>query len=92
MFLFKSLEILLFAFFGFSRHEYKGSRHCFRNFGSLSYFAHSLSHLILVRVLDSNDLVGCGNLSLTDLVTILEIVLQVGVDLIIFRWFHFLKF
>lgn len=39
-------------------------------------FAHGLPHLVLVRILDSNDLVRSRDLALTYLVRVLDVVLE----------------
>ena len=44
--------------------------------GSLVDLAHGLTHLVFVRVLNADDLVGSGYCALTYLVRVFDVVLQ----------------
>lgn len=68
---------ILFSFLSKWFCHYKRCGHIvFSNFRTLN-FAHSLSHLLLIRIRYSNNLVSCWNLALTYLMTILwHLILQ----------------
>lgn len=69
------MEILFPFFVGGLGHEVEGCRHLLRDLRPLLYFAHSLPHLVFVWVRNAYDLNRSGYLALTDLMTILQIVL-----------------
>lgn len=70
------LEVLFALFEVWLCYQVKWRWHLLRDLRPLLYFAHGLAHLVFIWTDNSNDLVGCWNLTLTDLVGILHIVLQ----------------
>jgi hypothetical protein len=79
--LFESLEILLSLLHPLLSYQVKGGWHLFRYFWSLN-LTHCLTHLLFIRCLYPYNLVGCGNLSLTYLMGILNIESSLEVILV----------
>lgn len=65
----EGLEVLL-AFLHSDQVE--GGGHLLRDLGALD-LPHGLAHLLLVRVRDAHDLVGCGDLTLAHLVRVFHL-------------------
>lgn len=59
----ESSEILLTFLHALLRYQIEGGGHLFGNFWSLN-FAHRLPHLVFIRIRNSDDLIGCRNLTL----------------------------